>query len=103
MAEFKFNVNHLKSTKAQLRAKFDVIGMLVKSHAELNAAVDTGLMRASYEYKVRTIDGNVGVRVSNSIAYFLFVELGTVKMDARETLVPAVEENHDKIQGILKI
>lgn len=86
-------------TESQILA-LKKIGMLVEAEAKLRSPEDNGDLRRSISNKVDEHKGKV--MIGTNTEYAIFQELGTSRHKAQAFLMPAVEENEDKIRDIIK-
>jgi HK97 gp10 family phage protein len=97
----------------ELAAKFKAIGkqvyteqeqgvllaaMYVERDAIINAPVDTARLRNSIASRIAQNDGtNIVAEVGTNVQYAQAVEFGTSRMPARPFMLPAFENNKQKI------
>lgn len=65
-------------------------------------AIDTGMLRASIQNKVKVRGLNVIGEVGSDMPYSLYLEIGTRTMAKRPYLMPSVRRNKRKITDIFK-
>jgi HK97 gp10 family phage protein len=94
---FKINTNINKNIDKAIEKGLTKAAVYVQGEAKKRAVVDTGNMRANVYYKVV---GFVAL-IYNTVKYSIFIEYGTIKMQARPFMRPALYENIDKINRII--
>lgn len=102
MADIKLKSNVAEIEKAMEQAKkraLEKVGMFVETEAKKLAPVDTGRLRNSITHEQE--DENTEI-IGSNVEYASFVCLGTSKMGARPYLRPAIDNNRDKINKIIK-
>lgn len=73
-------------------------GMVIERSAKPKAPVDTGNLRSS----IKTTPIIMGAEVGPHADYGAYVEFGTVNMDAQPYLRPALDENKERIDEIVR-
>lgn len=72
--------------------KFESRGKYYASGNEGGPNVDTGRFRSSLTYIVGSDGGGAYVDCGSDVEYAVFLELGTVYMDPRPSIIPAARE-----------
>lgn len=75
----------------QIEKALTAIGMACETFAKRDCPVDTGRLRNSITYKVRT--GEKTVYIGTDVEYGKYVELGTSRMSAQPFLGPAATQH----------
>lgn len=99
--KFESNADEVKEKlkEAIAEALYD-IGVFVVAEAQVRTPVDSGTLRRSETFEY---DGdNKVVYVGSNVEYDEYVELGTSKQKAQPHWKPAVCENIDSINRIIK-
>jgi HK97 gp10 family phage protein len=72
--------------------------MIVERDAKINAPVDTGRLRSSITSRIAENDGTtIAAEVGTNVQYAQAVEFGTSRKAARPFMLPAFENNKQKI------
>ena len=121
--ELKSNVAEIEKAMEQAKKRaLEKVGMFVETGAKKLAPVDTGRLRNSItfstekdygSYSYQDNDGNSytqqmpkadknEVIIGTAVEYAPFVELGTSKANAQPYLRPAIDNNKDTINKIIK-
>lgn len=85
--------------EAQNRA-LEATGIFVLGETINRCPVRTGRLRDSYVYKVNENENQV--IVGTNVEYGPYVEFGTSRMEAQPHLRPAVTQNLDRIQNLIR-
>lgn len=92
----------MSASNAQILKGMIQCGMVAEGHAKIeltnSGAVDTGNLRNSINHT----ENEKIMKVSTSVEYAPFIELGTVKMRARPYLKPAIANHVDEYVTILQ-
>lgn len=80
-------------SEAKISVAVEKAASRIESGAKDRSRVDTGTMRAGWEYQM---EGNHQATVFNLVEYTIYNEYGTVHMSAQPMLHPAVEEVKDE-------
>lgn len=76
------------------------IGMVCERYAQDKTPVDTGRLRNSIDYEVKSSEN--AVYVKTDVNYAGFVELGTSRQKPQPYLRPAVSNHIDEYRAIVK-
>lgn len=97
----KKNFNKAKDKiQEAINSALNEIGLFVVAEAMVRTPVDTGALRRSETFKTDN-DKNT-VYVGSNVEYDEYVELGTSKQKAQPHWTPAVMDNVDDINNIVK-
>lgn len=97
-----YKEERLKEISAQLKQGMTKACLLVERDAKINAPVDTGRLRSSITNRLEVEENQLVGIVGTVVEYASFIEHGTVKMNAKPFLFPALEANKNKITELLK-
>ena len=81
-------------------AALTAVGHFVVGSAKMNTPIDTGNLRDSLDFRVG--GAKKSVAIGTNVEYAQFIEKGTSKSTAQPFITPAVEENVESIQAIIK-
>jgi HK97 gp10 family phage protein len=95
--DFDLNENVDNEINQALEKGLTAAGIFCVAEAKKKTVVDTGTLRDNTFYEV---DKNT-VLIYNLMEYAPYIELGTVRMEARPFLRPAVFNNRKKITDII--
>lgn len=97
----KKNFDKVKNNLNDLIGKaLDEIGLFVVAEAQLKTPVESGTLRRSETFQ--TDNSKKVVYVGSNVEYDEYVEFGTSKQKAQPHWQPAVNENIDDINKIVK-
>lgn len=95
--------NHIEEALEILEEKkqkiFEEWGLFGEGQAKIYCPVDTGRLRNSISHATEE-DGMV---IGTNVEYAPYVELGTSRMDPQPFLAPAIENNMDTYESIMKM
>lgn len=102
MAGFTIDQNNIGDVLSELELKeakaLEMIGIKAEGYAKALCPVDTGNLRDSITHQVDlSVDG---VYIGTNVEYGPYVELGTVKMEKRPYLKPAIENHMSEYKQI---
>ena len=86
--------------KAALLRAMETCGLVAEGYAKKLAPVDTGNLRNSITHDVD--DGEPAAYIGTNVEYSIYVELGTIKMDAQPFLKPAVADHANTYRKIIE-
>ena len=86
--------------KAALLRGLETCGLVAEGYAKKLAPVDTGNLRNSITHDVD--DGEPAAYIGTNVEYSSYVELGTIKMDAKPFLKPAVADHANTYRKIIE-
>ena len=99
MAEYKSYVREVKAELGERRDKaLEALAQFGLSEITVRAPVLTGALRDSYDYEIEPD----AVTWGSPLNYAPWVELGTSKAEAQPHLLPAIEENLDRMERLLQ-
>lgn len=104
MAEVKWHGAEVINTVSnKLEVAIMKAVLIVEADAKKMCPVDTGRLRASITHEVlKLADDIYQGRIGTNVEYAEYVELGTDKMPAQPYLRPALENNRDKIEKLIR-
>ena len=87
------------SNEAIARA-LEAVGLQAEGYAKMLCPVDTGNLRNSITHEVDS--GEHAVQVGTNVEYAAYVEYGTSKTTAQPYLEPAITNNADQYEEMIK-
>ena len=89
-----------EAIKSALLEGHETCGLGAEGYAKKLAPVDTGNLRNSITHEVD--DGEPAAYIGTNVEYSIYVELGTIKMDAQPFLQPAVADHANTYLKIIE-
>lgn len=90
----------LSALEKAIQNGLTAIGMTAEGHAKKETPVDTGRLRNSITHAIDTDEQ--AAYIGTNVEYAPYVELGTVKMQARPFLRPAATEHSEEYKRIME-
>lgn len=101
MSRFQEEIQKMKQRREQTIKQ---IAVFVEAEAKLRAPVDTGRLRNSITHQTENSETQSKAYIGTNVEYAPYVEFGVASKNIKPQpyLCPAIEENKDKIEDMIR-